>query len=42
MITITIEDDEDVIALFNIMIEMKHALECLSGECEHNDDCRDE
>ncbi len=40
MITITIEDDEDVIALFDIMIEMKHALECLIGECEHIDDCR--
>jgi hypothetical protein len=42
MITITIEDDEDVTTLFNIMLEMKNALECISGECDHKDDSRDE
>lgn len=42
MITITIEDEEDVQTLFDIMLEMKQFLDCLSGECDHADDGRDE
>ena len=40
MITITIEDDEDVVTLFNIMIELRQMFDCLEGECDHNDGCR--
>lgn len=42
MITITIEDDEDVETLFDIMLEIKQFMDCLSGECDHQDDSRDE
>lgn len=38
MITITIEDEDDIFRMFEIMIEIKRHMECLSGECE----CRDE
>jgi len=34
MITITIEDEDDVRSLFEIMMEMRQYLDCLSGECE--------
>lgn len=37
MITITIEDTVDVETLFEIMIEMKQFLDCLSGECDCNE-----
>jgi len=41
MITITIEDDDDVLRMFDIMMEIKRHLECLSGECdcEHEEMC---
>lgn len=42
MITITIEDDEDVTTLYNIMMEMLQLIDCVSGECDHNHDSRDE
>jgi len=42
MITITIEDDEDVVTLFNIMIELRQMFDCLEGECDHNNECRDD
>ncbi|MBA7543198.1 hypothetical protein ES705_35528 [subsurface metagenome] len=42
MITITIEDDEDVTTLFNIIMELKQITDCLSGECDHEDDGRDD
>lgn len=42
MITITIEDDEDVTTLFNIIMELKQINDCFSGECDHEDDSRDE
>jgi len=42
MITITIEDDEDVTTLYNIMMEFLQLIDCISGECEHNNECRDE
>ena len=34
MITITIEDEDDARSLFEIMMEMRQYLDCLSGECE--------
>jgi|APSaa5957512493_1039668.scaffolds.fasta_scaffold12061_3 hypothetical protein len=42
MITITIEDEEDVYTLFEIMLEMKQWLDCYSGECDHNQERRDD
>ena len=42
MITITIEDEDDVQSLFEIMMEMRQYLDCLSGECDHDNDGRDE
>jgi hypothetical protein len=38
MLTITVEDEDDVYRLFGIMIAIKTHMECMSGECE----CRDE
>ena len=42
MITITIHDDEDITTLFSIIMELKQISDCLSGECNHEDDGRDE
>ena len=34
MITIRLQDEDDVRSLFEIMMEMRQYLDCLSGECE--------
>jgi len=37
MITITIENDEDVLELFNIIQEIMQINDCMSGECDCNE-----